>query len=130
MKTGNNIRQFDLYATEITFSEVGDMLVTQKDSDTVSFLFSEVSEIYFSNTSLSGKTTPQQKSLSVYVEDNYLYLNGIDDLLIQQVVIYDLTGRKMFNIDRQDVSPVNISRLGKGVYIVKVGVSTCKFFKQ
>lgn len=60
------------------------------------------------------------------LENNRLILNS-DNLSCKPVRVYSVLGTKL--IDKEYKEPIDISNLGNGIYFIKIGESTNKFFK-
>jgi len=76
-------------------------------------------------------------SIGVYPNpfSNELYINNIEELAIEEIQLYTLSGQKIQSISGNDISQLNLSSLQGGMYLLRIydkkkGWATVKITKQ
>lgn len=100
------------------------------DGSTNEFQLTSIRKIVFNNTSRVNNVT-NNELLSVYPNPatNYLYIKNLPTG-IYKIMIFDLAGIETFAGEISNTSPVDVSSLEKGMYIILVNSKALKFNKK
>ena len=109
------------------FRYEGDIIyldITNTEGDVATFWASTLSNNSFDKTQFSLYPNPITNEL--YIEN--------EEIDIQQIKIYNLSGKQVLRVDYQNNQPIDVSNLAKGMYLVKIktenGSVTKKFIKK
>jgi accessory colonization factor AcfC len=131
VRTDNSIQSFDLLTTEVRFSPTGDLLVKQGTNSDVQFSFSNVKELRFVNGTTTIASALLRENISIFQNENNLYLKGIESLEQIKVVVFNSAGQIIVSKNQLFAEPINIALLQSGIYILKLNNNhSFKFIKK
>ena len=131
VRTDNSVQSFDLLTTEVRFSPTGDLLVKQGTNSDVQFLFSNVKELRFVNGTTTITSALQKENITIFQNENNLYLKGIEGLEQIKVEIFNSAGQIIVSKNQLSAKPINVSLLQAGIYILKLNNNhSFKFIKK
>ena len=95
------------------------------------FSIKEIRKIDFNNEENiinTLETNTISSAPSVTIKNRILHIAGIDfETVIYPVVIYNTNGLKVMSIAEEASMGINIERLIKGIYLIKINNNTVKF---
>ncbi len=115
----------------ITFSG-GNILLKKTDTSTSSLLLSDISRLTFGLYSAVNEITADPIGLAIYPSPATRYINLLNAPQGEiKIMIFGLDGTTLMNKKlNSGMRQVDISDLGKGLYLLKVNNTTFKFVKQ
>ncbi len=120
---------FGLKDTKIYFD--GKMNVIINNEPGFDFSIKEIRKIDFNNEENiinTLETNTISSAPSVTIKNRILHIAGIDfETVIYPVVIYNTNGLKVMSIAEEASMGINIERLIKGIYLIKINNNTVKF---
>ena len=95
------------------------------------YSFSELKKIVFdmSSSAIQKQFVADEKmTLFVPFDGNSVYVNGWEggETIVK---IYNTSGAELMRLDKWNGTPINISSISKGIYVIKVNNKTAKFRK-
>jgi hypothetical protein len=131
VKMDNSVQVFDLFTTELRFSEIGDLIVRQGSDADIQISFSDVKEIKFATENITGLSNSKKEDVFIFQQDNNLYIKGLVDSGLMSATIYNVMGQIMLSKSQSSAEPINIALLQSGIYILKLNnKQTIKFVKR
>jgi hypothetical protein len=120
VRIDNSIHSFDMLTTEVRFSPSGDLIVKQGTYPDVQFLFSNVKELRFVNGTTTTASDLLKEKISIFLQENNLYINGIEGAEPIRVVIYNSSGQIIVSKNQLPAIPLDVSLLKSGIYIMNL----------
>lgn len=109
----------------ITFAEDG-LMVNKVDGKNEKYGYQAVITFIEDDPNSIGATQATQGNIHVYARENLIYIEGMSQ---GRVGVFALNGAQCVSAPHWKGTPIDISALPKGVYVLKVGDASFKFKK-
>lgn len=128
IETGNTNSVIELDALRrITF--IGsDVNVLQTNGTTFTTPMSEITRIYFGNSTAIDDVEITGNNLITYISSDEIVVNCLAG---ETINIYNINGSHIFQVRQQeDCGSMSIAQLPKGIYLLQTAGKTAKFIKR
>lgn len=128
IETGNTNSVIELDALRrITF--IGsDVNVLQTNGTTFTTPMSEITRIYFGNSTAIDDIEITGNNLITYISSDEIVVNCLAG---ETINIYNINGSHIFQVRQQeDCGSISIAQLPKGIYLLQTAGKTAKFIKR